>query len=577
MPPRISPARWLFWLIPCLLYIYGAANSPHRNGRDLIPTPDAMEYALLAHRIADLESPLIPVGLHLYPSRYPLTVPILFAPFALLLPLNAMWIAAAAYGLLATLLLAIVGRWLLGSRLAGGLAASFWAMHPETLSAASHAMSETALVALWLVALLLARPLLSRSRPFGTLRAALLGLALGWLTVSKAPFVYWAAACALLALLHARRERRIAPAAALIGAGLACAICDLLYRHWAFGSWATNGYEYWLPRLYADFSVTFHPRYLTEAWGPYPRDGNLLYYGKMIAGLTHDFYSPYMAVTLCIAAVCLIWPRRRGRPRWLVVWLMAGWALTGALFCGLYFYQSTRFPHLWIPVADLLAAWGLAAVPLWRPLRRGPFRLHAWARLFTLCVAALLLRGEWRRVDAMYFKNPDRRRPANADIIPPLLHDLPAGAWLLTNYELPLLPFYRPTPGPNAALYVWHMDAPHMNGHVFAGDVPFPPRGRSAAAAFIDSIPPAWRTASTALISDGEWRLDPPEARELFGAELYVLLYEPSFFMLTHEHLRDAVWPMVGQYWDVEPVRRDGELSLHRLRPRTIPPSGALP
>ena len=109
--------------------------------------PDAQEYTLLACDLAQLQAPLIEIGPGAYPSRYPPTVPLLFAPFTpftFFNPSHFHWIARG-FGLVTVILIALSGRWLLGSRLAGAFAALLWALHPETVRLATMPMSETGL------------------------------------------------------------------------------------------------------------------------------------------------------------------------------------------------------------------------------------------------------------------------------------------------------------------------------------------------------------------------------------------------------------------------------------------------
>ena len=400
-------------MVPCLVYLWAVGGARHQDGSDLLPAPDAEEYALLAGRLAHFQAPLIPIGVYDYPARYSLAYPALLAPAAALLRFDVTryWLAAAFFGLVAVGLMARAGAWMLGSRLAGGMAATFFALHPQTVAAATCVMSETGILMIFFLMLELARPWLTSARedrkktgggdgdllgretvetvsgirpsatprinpganekelipvhaPIGPgiLRAGALGLALGWLTLAKAPFAYWAVALAGLAMARAlitRNRRAWGAFAALAGAGLACALGDLLYRRWALGAWSMNGYQFWAPQYYKEFLKTFNVSYFFEPASFYSTTGSLAYYGRMLLGLSDDFYGRYMAPVAAAALVALAWPGRGGQPSARVVLLMTGWAAVGALFCGLYFYQDVRFPQLWVPLMDWLVAWGL--------------------------------------------------------------------------------------------------------------------------------------------------------------------------------------------------------------------------
>lgn len=574
---RLPRARHVvYWLLPCLIYGWAIWHSPHSFAEDLIPTPDAMEYAMLAERLAHGQAPLIQVGLWDFPSRYPLSYPLLLAPFTWALSINQLWMAAALMGLVATFMLARVGRRLLGSRVAGGLAAAFFALHPQTISAATLNMSEMGLILVWLCMLELSYPWLKSAtaaeiRP-RTGRALLVGIAVGWLALAKAPFIYWGAVIGLLMLLRGRR-RDVAAFVAAIGA---CFAAHLVYQRWAFGMWGMNGYEYWFPFVYDSFWKTFNTRYMFAGWNGFNpgahTPGNIEYYGAQLLGRTHDYYSPYMAATIATALVCVLWPRRRGRPTRPIVAVLGGWGAVGLLFCGLYFFQASRFLLVWIPLADLLAAWGLVHVPLWRFFRRRQFsgvRLKTLGHIAALCIALVLLRGEWRRDHAMFFASPEHNRVSLARQIPQLLKTVPAGDWVLTNYELPLMPYYRATPGPNAALYISAADAELMNTHVFAQQAaslkPF--RMNPVQARLIEPVPAAWQNGSTFLIDPaGQWRITPAERRQLFdGKGVWLLMAQPKAYGPSLDYQRDKIWPMINAAARCEPTTHTTDASLYRM------------
>ena len=95
--------------------------------------------------------------------------------------------------------MARLGRWLLGSRLAGALA-SFFALHPQTVWASSFTMSENGMLFVSFLMLALARPWLDHgpSPPAARRAPRCSGLALAWLVLAG-PFAYWAIALAALA------------------------------------------------------------------------------------------------------------------------------------------------------------------------------------------------------------------------------------------------------------------------------------------------------------------------------------------------------------------------------------------
>jgi hypothetical protein len=587
--PSYRPLRHLCWLIPCLLYLWAVLPTSDAYGREVMDFPDATEYALLADRIAHGRSPLIPVGAQLYPSRYPLVFPLLLTPFAWIFhsDLRLFFWASAVFGLIAVVSIARVGAWMLGSRWAGGLAAALWALHPQTVIASTMTMSETAVTMMFFFALALARPLLQPragetpdSTPaIGVARALALGLVLGWLTLAKSPFIYWVAAFAAMAFFDARDRRRWGAFTALVGAGLACCVADMLYRRWAFGVWGMNGYRFWEPAIYGDLGRIFNPAYLTTHWLSATEDGNIVYYGRMLLGRTGEFYSPYMPVCLALAAVGAIWSLRRGRPTRPVVALMAGWAVIGALFCGFYFFPTPRFLLIWMPVADLLAAWGLMQMPFWGPLRRRRFlgtRLSTWGRGFALFAIFVLARGELLRVRGYLHlpQHPGHVHGATTDRIVPLLDRVPDGAWLLTNYQLPIVDALRPHPGPTAALDTWRPDNYLMSGHVGAiSEYRLRPHSpRESWTGWVDPLPDPWRRGPTLLIdADRNWLLDPVQLASLFDRPAFLLVVDPWQVKATGEQFEQVVRPLVESRLRLEPIQSSANVTLYRLEPAAGP------
>ncbi|MCL5269623.1 MAG: hypothetical protein M1457_03495 [bacterium] len=571
--------RQLYWLLPALAYAWAVALAPRATGIDCFPTPDAEEYALLANRLAAGAPPLIGIGLNDYPSRYPLAYPLLLTPFAWICHFDITryhW-AASFYGLLAVVLMARVGAWMLGSRAAGGLAAMFWAWHPETVRLATVNMSETALTMMIFGALALARPWLTERRDESATaarrsgwRGGALGLALAWLTLAKAPFAWWALALTAIIAGQAMVDRRYRALAALTAVGAGCAAGDLLYRRWAFGQWGMNGYQYWFPGIYDSVLATFNWKYLFNPWLETMPEGNLVHYGRMVLGRTYDFYSGYMAATAGASLACLLWPWRRGRPSGTVVTLMGGWGIVGVAFCGLYFYQEERFPFLWIPVVDMLAAWGLAQAWTWVWLRRGwrrRIKANQWGRLICVAVAFILVRGEYRRIEPILASSD---REPTARTIERLLAKVPEGAWVFGNYEVPLVDQYRATPGPTGALYIYLLDGFQNGFPLQIESLDLRPHGpRRDARRWAKPVPAAWRTGPTALIDmDDQWLLTPEERREIFARPVYLLVVRPRDFPLTEDHLREVVWPMLDRETTVETIQTRGHVTLYRGLPR---------
>src|SRR5947208_9866997 len=69
------------------------------EGDNLRPRKDALEYAVLANRLAGGDAPDVPIGDRVYPTRYPLGFPLLLAPSVLArTPPHHLWRVTAIFG-----------------------------------------------------------------------------------------------------------------------------------------------------------------------------------------------------------------------------------------------------------------------------------------------------------------------------------------------------------------------------------------------------------------------------------------------------------------------------------------------
>jgi hypothetical protein len=430
-------------------------------------------------------------------------------------------------------------------------------------------MSETGVTAVFLLMLAAARPWLDRDRPgAGWWRGAALGLLLGWLTLTKAPFAYWAVALTCRMIARAMRGARWGAPLACIAAGAACLAADLAWRQWAYGDWRMNGYRYWAPAIYGELGRVFNPRFLTQPWLSSYDHGNLGYYRAMLLGRTDDFYNRTMPLVCAVAAIGLAWPWRRGRPTGTATLLAAGWLAVGAAFCGLYFFQSTRFPFLWMPVLDGLAAWGLVRMPFWKPLRQRRIlglRLSTLGQVVALLALLVLLRGGVLRIHG-YFHRADhvyRQRPAMTDTVRSRLDQVPADGWLLTNWHLPLVQLWRAnSPGRSVALEVDVIDAFLMNPHVYSiWSYGLQPKLRIGQRARNGSFVP-----DGLLIDPLTGQLPPADVlRARMDDKGYLLVATPSFFPVTGERFEEKIRPKLEALWRLEPIQTGDDVTLYRL------------
>lgn len=615
MPDRARPGlarvrrllvRVLVYLLPAALFVATFWPLPRREGRDLFPFPDATEYALLASTMAQGQAPLLTLGHERFPSRYPLVVPAMFAPFSALAgnQLQRIWWCSALYGVLAVLMIVRVGTWLTGSRWAGALGAALWGLHLETITMAMHCMTETATVLLLMITFELARPWLTRRpRPAGPLRAALLGLFLGLCMLAKAPlvfltiglwsFVAWDA-------LRATTRRWSLPLLAGVMMTLVFA-ANLAYQQWAFGDWRLNGYTYSAPFEYKNPGIIFNVKYLTAPFDAGWQVGNAGYFWNIFSGRrTEYFFGPVMPL---VSAVCvlaaLIAGLRRARSRRTVL-LILSWSLFIFAFSLFYFWQSARFLLFCLMMLDFSVAWVLLRLLYSRRvsrlrLARGgwnagapdgfyvpgaagarplPSGLRLAPALRTLALLAVLGGLAWhvRADQRQYHVNfPFVTQDSYFDQIKPLLAQVPPDAWLLTGYQLALVQAWRPTPGPTAALYLNYPDCSMMNPHI-GGIEHYKLIAHSPNPQWTASTPAGWRNHAALMIdAEGAWRLPPDELAAFIAQQPYVLILDPVELAIVRQYYEAKILPMLQAAAEIETVATNGRATLLRLHPHPTP------
>ena len=547
--------RTACWLIPVLVYVAALALAPRTMGRDLRPAPDAMEYALLAERLARFEPPLIGLGFNDYPSRYSLAYPILLAPWFWLLggdPTRLHWIASA-FGLISVLLMVWNGRWMLGSLKAAMIGAVFWALHPAILYFATLNMSEMGLTMMFLWMLAVARPWLdptkSSTRGHSTRRACLLGLIYGWLVIAKPFFIFWPVWHLVSFGLGARSRRSSwRPLCALAGTFGATILADLIYRRWAFGEWGMNGYRYWVPDIYEHWSRVFNWRYLWSPWDPNIAfaAGNLWTYGRQLLGQGLEFYSPCIPALVAIAVIAYLrqCKKKNQAPAFRIVATFGLWLIAGGFFCAFYFFQSSRFLLIWMPVIDMCAAWGFLCL-----VRSGPRRWSKWALSLGVLAAFIVL--QLPRLEGGFYRAVAGSNPTGwTSSLRTVLSDIPEEAWVWTNLDPPLVEMNRLGRRPVGALDARLSD--HMTRIEDQGLLPHGPRAGSEA---IQTELPFLSTQPTLLIDRrGEWRFPETARRRLWQ--------QPTYFVIAE------VDPTTGAPLDLDPIERQlrQELNIELLK-----------
>jgi hypothetical protein len=194
---------------------------------------------------------------------------------------------------------------------------------------------------------------------------------------------------------------------------------------------------------------------------------------------------------------------------------------------------------------------------------------HALACALALAAAIMIVRGEYRRVREIYHLTVDHARKPYVEQIRSLLAAAPAGTWLFSNYQTPLVEQYRAAAGPTGALYTYYVDYsyPLMNGHVYAIQE-FglePRRARPEASRWLQKIPVSWKNGVTELIGpDSRWSPSPPERRELFSRPVYLLIVRPSNFPPTGEYLDRTIMPLLERELKLKVIGREGDVTLYR-------------
>lgn len=415
----------------------------HEAGANLEPRPDALEYAVLAYRLADGDPPTLPIGDRTYPSRYPLGFPLLLVPAAAAgVPPDLLWVVPAVIALVG---IAAVYE---AARRATNVAVATWAAlllaaSPGFVQFGVMTMSDgpaTVATAVWAVSLV---------RRVGTpLLGAVAGYA-GTIRLTALPLL-------LAGALAATARGRPALRGFLVGALIGFAPSLLAY---ALGwSGALAGYAFWVPDRYAHGGAAFAAHHLAE---------NVAHYGPAILGVGRR--PPFYPVAVPALAVLGLWTVRRSPRRVEFMCLAAVLVLQVGIVLP-YFFRTVRLLLPAVPLVLLLAAIGLANVSgRWRPL--------AWA----VAIAALavqihgtqrLLHGDRResRMNAV-MGSLARVLPEHGVIV----SDVPALlAWLywIRGTDREFMPLVVPPAGPRHDFVDRHVRALYATGAHGAGALP---------------------------------------------------------------------------------------------------------
>lgn len=407
-----------------------------REGRDLKPRPDALEYGIAAATFADRGTFAIPIGGVDYPSRYPVGFPLMLAPFVAARGLAGAWIGALTFGALAIGVAGLLGL-LSGGSFAALIAALIVARSPLAFEASTLAMSETASMLLFgiVLAALAAARWRSPERP----RTWLLWTA-ALAAAAAASIRYTNAALLLLLLVAAPRSHRwrlLLPGALVVAAMLA-------RNAVLFGHPLHDGYQFWIhagetgepPHL---FSLS----YLLTNSGFFPAS-NLATYSRSLAGLEPGLWTAIAAGLASIGLVRAVALFRRCPVARTCVLATLLVALPIVAFHAVYFWQDERFLLPLLPLLAALAGGGVAA--------------FAGMRL-TFVGVVLGLIGT--ATGTSVFDSKPGTIPALVDVAADVDARLPAGALALGNFPATLAA--RLLPGREFALLEAAGADPHVD------------------------------------------------------------------------------------------------------------------
>jgi 4-amino-4-deoxy-L-arabinose transferase-like glycosyltransferase len=403
------PAGRLLPRIVIALAVLAAAIRLYRpayDASDLVITPDSLEYAVGAERIADLGRFDLEIERASYPPKVPPWFSLCLAPAY---RVHRGELGAGVHVVFLFALAGVLAAAAIGRRLAGdwGAAAAAAAL---TASAqygwlAREIMTDVPATALTLLLAWQFLRILERERPLSSWILAGLACALA--------FAFRSENLALLlpfaALLVRRAPRRPAKLAALAVPALAIVVATVIYDRSAFGDWRRNGYMFWCPVPYDYPELTF----------------SLAYVPANLAALVHRDLLPGWILGVAGAGVLLA---KRSRETRILLLFAALGVVPGIVFHLLFHFPQVRFDLPLSAIACVLGGAGLATlVP-----ERARLRASFGAAVLALVPLAL---------PRLPSHAPNRRTTADE-----LARATPEDAWVVTLLEpVYLEPFFRGT------------------------------------------------------------------------------------------------------------------------------------
>jgi len=370
-------------------------RAPHTEGANLLFRADALDYAVVANRLAALEPPTIPIGDREYPSRYPVGFPLLLVPAVEAgVPPHELWIVSALTAVLGVGLtyLATVR---ITNRLLATWAAGLLALAPVYIRFGLMVMSDVpaaALTAAWALSLF-------------TRSWLAVGLIAGFACGVRLTGALLLGASAFGAIRDKRCSRFVM--------GAALGLLPVVVCTGAGWSGPFAGYAYWMPGEYGT---------LVRPFGVAPLLANVAGYTAAFLGLAHRpaFYS----FPVALLALLGVFSKRLRRTTVVLVVLAIGCHLGIVLP---YFFHDLRLVLPIVPLVLILAALGLKS--LWErlPLAAG-------------ALAACLIAFQWRDARHSLGTGPPTVRVGAALVT--VASYLPPEALVISDVASPLVWLY---------------------------------------------------------------------------------------------------------------------------------------
>jgi len=322
------------------------------EGDNLRPRKDALEYAVLANRLAGGDAPDVPIGDRVYPTRYPLGFPLLLAPSVLArTPPHHLWRVTAIFGV-AGVVLTYWAALRLTSPIAATWAALLLAAAPRYAYWSVHVMSDVPaamLTALWAL-------LLTGSAFAG------LGIASGFACTVRLMEVPLLAVGAFAALARGWRQ------AARFATGAMLGLLPLLSTAIATGHSPGSGYAFW-PAPAARFTMS-------------AAAANFPVYAETLCGAAHPRFYSYLVPPFVVVG---IWAGLRSHRRATVLAVVSA-AAVHVMVALFYYFRASRLLLPILPLLLLLGALGFEQLLSRRTMWTG---LLGTAALFLQLRAAL--------------------------------------------------------------------------------------------------------------------------------------------------------------------------------------------